>query len=93
MNRLWWKRPVKASPLSERQVRAVLLEGGPTLAGSFLVAGLIDQVVAYIAPALIGGGGKPALAGPGAPTSPTPSASYLRTSCASAQMYVCPQRR
>jgi diaminohydroxyphosphoribosylaminopyrimidine deaminase/5-amino-6-(5-phosphoribosylamino)uracil reductase len=52
--------------LSERGVRAILLEGGPTLAGSFLAAGLIDQVVAYITPVLIGGGGRPALAGPGA---------------------------
>jgi diaminohydroxyphosphoribosylaminopyrimidine deaminase / 5-amino-6-(5-phosphoribosylamino)uracil reductase len=32
--------------LSERGVRAILLEGGPTLVGSFLAAGLIDQVVA-----------------------------------------------
>jgi diaminohydroxyphosphoribosylaminopyrimidine deaminase/5-amino-6-(5-phosphoribosylamino)uracil reductase len=53
--------------LSERGVRAILLEGGPTLAGSFLAAGLIDRVVAYIAPVLIGGDGKSALAGPGAP--------------------------
>jgi diaminohydroxyphosphoribosylaminopyrimidine deaminase / 5-amino-6-(5-phosphoribosylamino)uracil reductase len=52
--------------LSKRDVRAILLEGGPTLAGSFLAAGLIDRVVAYIAPVLIGGGGRPALAGPGA---------------------------
>ena len=35
--------------LSERQVRAILLEGGPTLAGSVLAAGLIDRVVADIA--------------------------------------------
>lgn len=49
-----------------RDVRSVLLEGGPTLAASFLEAGLIDRVVAYIAPALIGGGGRPALAGRGA---------------------------
>ena len=71
--------------LSERDVRRVLLEGGPTLAGSFLAAGLIDQVVAYIAPVLIGGGGKPALAGLARPTSPTPSASNSKMSCASAR--------
>ena len=54
--------------LHDRDVRSVLLEGGPTLAGSFLSAGLVDRVVGYVAPALIGGDGVPLLAGPGAPS-------------------------
>jgi diaminohydroxyphosphoribosylaminopyrimidine deaminase/5-amino-6-(5-phosphoribosylamino)uracil reductase len=33
----------------------VLLEGGPTLAGAFLRAGVIDRILAYVAPILIGG--------------------------------------
>jgi diaminohydroxyphosphoribosylaminopyrimidine deaminase/5-amino-6-(5-phosphoribosylamino)uracil reductase len=54
--------------LHERGVRSALLEGGPTLAGSFLASGLVDRVVGYVAPALIGGDGAPVLAGPGAPS-------------------------
>ena len=42
--------------LSARGVVSVLLEGGPTLAGAFVAAGLVDRVVAYIAPALLGAG-------------------------------------
>lgn len=42
--------------LFDRGVRHVLLEGGPTLAGAFLEAGLIDEVVAYLAPKLLGAG-------------------------------------
>ena len=42
--------------LHERQAHVVLLEGGPTLAGAFLAAGLVDQVVGYLAPALLGAG-------------------------------------
>ena len=42
--------------LAEREIRHVLLEGGPTLATAFLRAGLVDQVVAYTAPALLGTG-------------------------------------
>jgi diaminohydroxyphosphoribosylaminopyrimidine deaminase/5-amino-6-(5-phosphoribosylamino)uracil reductase len=42
--------------LYERGARRVLLEGGPTLAGAALQAGLVDQVVAYVAPALLGAG-------------------------------------
>lgn len=37
-------------------VRHVLIEGGPTLAGAFVGAGLVDEFVAYIAPALLGAG-------------------------------------
>ena len=46
--------------LFSRGVRAAFLEGGPTLAGSFIEAGLIDRLINYIAPALLGAG-KPAL--------------------------------
>jgi diaminohydroxyphosphoribosylaminopyrimidine deaminase / 5-amino-6-(5-phosphoribosylamino)uracil reductase len=52
--------------LHERGVCAVLLEGAPALAGSFVAAGLVDRVVAYVAPVLIGSGGFPALGAPGA---------------------------
>jgi diaminohydroxyphosphoribosylaminopyrimidine deaminase/5-amino-6-(5-phosphoribosylamino)uracil reductase len=46
--------------LYARGVRGALLEGGPTLAGSFLAAGLVDTVVGYVAPRLLGAG-SPAL--------------------------------
>jgi diaminohydroxyphosphoribosylaminopyrimidine deaminase / 5-amino-6-(5-phosphoribosylamino)uracil reductase len=54
--------------LHDRGVRSVLVEGGPTVAGGFLRAGLVDRIVGYLAPALIGGGGLAALAGEGAPS-------------------------
>ncbi|MCU7728963.1 bifunctional diaminohydroxyphosphoribosylaminopyrimidine deaminase/5-amino-6-(5-phosphoribosylamino)uracil reductase RibD [Actinoplanes sp. KI2] len=50
-----------------RGIRSVLLEGGPTLAGSFLAAGLVDQVIGYVAPKLLGAG-KPALVDAGVGT-------------------------
>ncbi|WP_041546545.1 MULTISPECIES: bifunctional diaminohydroxyphosphoribosylaminopyrimidine deaminase/5-amino-6-(5-phosphoribosylamino)uracil reductase RibD [unclassified Nocardioides] len=34
----------------------VFLEGGPTLAAAFLKAGLVDEIVAYVAPMLLGSG-------------------------------------
>jgi len=37
--------------------RHVFLEGGPTLAAAFLRAGLVDEIVAYVAPMLLGAGG------------------------------------
>lgn len=42
--------------LHERGLRSVLLEGGARLAGSFVRAGLVDEVVAHLAPALLGAG-------------------------------------
>ncbi len=36
--------------------RHVWLEGGPTLAAAFLTAGLVDEVIAYVAPTLLGAG-------------------------------------
>jgi diaminohydroxyphosphoribosylaminopyrimidine deaminase/5-amino-6-(5-phosphoribosylamino)uracil reductase len=46
--------------LADREIRHVWLEGGPRLAGGFWDAGLIDRVVGYVAPALLGAG-KPAI--------------------------------
>jgi diaminohydroxyphosphoribosylaminopyrimidine deaminase/5-amino-6-(5-phosphoribosylamino)uracil reductase len=42
--------------LFRRGVRSALLEGGPTLAGAFLQSGHVDEVVAYVAPKLLGAG-------------------------------------
>lgn len=50
-----------------RERTLVLLEGGPALAGAFLRAGLVDRVVAYLAPMLLGDG-MPALTGTGTAT-------------------------
>lgn len=53
--------------LHERGVRSVLLEGGAHLAASFVAADLVDEVVAHIAPALLGAG-SPVLADAGITT-------------------------
>lgn len=42
--------------LAQRQVRHLLVEGGPTLSAAFLRSGLVDEVVAYVAPVLLGAG-------------------------------------
>jgi diaminohydroxyphosphoribosylaminopyrimidine deaminase/5-amino-6-(5-phosphoribosylamino)uracil reductase len=41
--------------LGKRDVQGVLVEGGPTLAWSFVEAGLVDRLVLYLAPLLVGG--------------------------------------
>ncbi|WP_409331846.1 bifunctional diaminohydroxyphosphoribosylaminopyrimidine deaminase/5-amino-6-(5-phosphoribosylamino)uracil reductase RibD [Trujillonella humicola] len=42
--------------LYDRDVRRLLLEGGPTLAAAFLREGLVDEAVVHIAPKLLGAG-------------------------------------
>lgn len=36
-------------------IRSLFIEGGPTLASAFIRAGLVDEVLVYLAPAIIGG--------------------------------------
>jgi diaminohydroxyphosphoribosylaminopyrimidine deaminase/5-amino-6-(5-phosphoribosylamino)uracil reductase len=47
--------------LFDRDVRRVLLEGGPTLAAGFLREGLVDEAVIHLAPKFLGSG--PSLVG------------------------------
>lgn len=60
--------PALLERLGAEQVTSVLLEGGPTLAGSFWSAGLVDRLVAFIAPKVLGNpAGLPMLAGGAVP--------------------------
>ena len=52
--------------LGERGITSVLVEGGGILLGSLFDSGLVDKVVAFIAPVIIGGeGAKTAVGGKG----------------------------
>jgi diaminohydroxyphosphoribosylaminopyrimidine deaminase/5-amino-6-(5-phosphoribosylamino)uracil reductase len=52
--------------LGKRDVQGILLEGGPTLAFSAVEEGIVDKVIVYLAPRLIGGTDAPGvLAGRG----------------------------
>ena len=52
----------------ELQINEVMLESGPTLAGAMLRAGLIDEVITYIAPKLLGSDARPLFHLPGMTT-------------------------
>lgn len=51
--------------LGRREVNDVLLEAGPTLLSAMLSEGLVDELIVYIAPRLLGAGGMPAFRLPG----------------------------
>jgi diaminohydroxyphosphoribosylaminopyrimidine deaminase/5-amino-6-(5-phosphoribosylamino)uracil reductase len=51
--------------LAQRAVNEVLLECGPTLAGAFLAAGLVDELVLYLAPHVMGGDARGLFSLPG----------------------------
>jgi diaminohydroxyphosphoribosylaminopyrimidine deaminase/5-amino-6-(5-phosphoribosylamino)uracil reductase len=60
---LIWKpkgRPAIRDVLSylarERDVQSLLVEGGATIHGAFIKAGLVDRVALFVAPRLLGGG-------------------------------------
>jgi diaminohydroxyphosphoribosylaminopyrimidine deaminase/5-amino-6-(5-phosphoribosylamino)uracil reductase len=49
--------------LGKRDVQAVLLEGGPTLAWSAVEDGLVDRMIVYLAPRIVGGQDAPTVLG------------------------------
>lgn len=62
----WWQMPADLSGrvslpalmarLAEREINTVHVEAGPTLSGALLAAGLVDELLVYQAPCLIGRG-------------------------------------
>lgn len=52
---------VLMTALGERQCNEILVESGPRLTGAFLRAGLIDELIVYMAPVLLGSKANPLL--------------------------------
>lgn len=47
--------------LGERQCNEILVEAGATLAGAFVQQGLVDELIVYMAPTLLGSNARPLL--------------------------------
>jgi diaminohydroxyphosphoribosylaminopyrimidine deaminase/5-amino-6-(5-phosphoribosylamino)uracil reductase len=57
--------PALLALLAAREVNDVLVEAGPTLAGAFVSAGLVDELLIFAAPTLLGPDARPLLHLPG----------------------------
>jgi diaminohydroxyphosphoribosylaminopyrimidine deaminase/5-amino-6-(5-phosphoribosylamino)uracil reductase len=75
---------VRAGPLAEELaalgaegVQSLLLEGGPTLAAAFLAADLVDKVLLFVAPRVVGAGPGILAALPSARTLSRPTATRV----------------
>jgi diaminohydroxyphosphoribosylaminopyrimidine deaminase/5-amino-6-(5-phosphoribosylamino)uracil reductase len=55
---------VALARLAERECNEVLVESGPRLAGSFLAAGLVDEIVMYLAATVLGQDARPSFSLP-----------------------------
>lgn len=54
---IWTHDPrIVLKELHDKEIRTAIIEGGATLNSAFLRAGLVDEVHAYVAPALLGAG-------------------------------------
>lgn len=51
--------------MDQRQIQSFVLECGPDLAFSALESGIIDKIVAFVAPTILGGREVPAIGGAG----------------------------
>lgn len=51
--------------LAQREINEVQVEAGATLAGAFLAAGLVDELLLYVAPVLLGDRARPLFSGLG----------------------------
>ena len=62
--------PAVMGDLGARHVNEVLIEGGGGLIGALLDVGLVDDLLTFIAPVIVGGDGPPPVAGRGVATMP-----------------------
>jgi len=51
--------PAVLALLAERGINEVQVEAGATLAGAFLTAGLVDELLLYVAPVMLGERARP----------------------------------